>query len=147
MRGRYTAVLREIQHVPAPVLEVEGQTKRFNYTEVKPHFINPCCFGEDFAEWLAAELAPLKPAGYEISVPIQEDYGWGLWASKEKATIWIAISAVQGDRAGEKPAHPPLTGEWMLTVVEEFGLNPLRRLFGRPSPTVAAAVARAVREL
>jgi hypothetical protein len=28
------------------------ETDRFNVSEVKRHFINPCCFGEDLAGWL-----------------------------------------------------------------------------------------------
>jgi hypothetical protein len=28
------------------------ETDLFEHREVKPHFINPCCFGEDFAAWL-----------------------------------------------------------------------------------------------
>jgi len=31
-----------------PAFVANAKTRRFNYTEVKPHFINPCCFGEDF---------------------------------------------------------------------------------------------------
>jgi len=35
-------------------------TDLFEHKKVGPHFINPCCFGEDFAGWLSTELAPLK---------------------------------------------------------------------------------------
>jgi hypothetical protein len=35
---------------------VTFKTPRFNQTEVQPHFINPCCFGEDCIFWLIAEL-------------------------------------------------------------------------------------------
>lgn len=31
-------------------------TNRFNLSEVKEHFINPGCFGEDLAVWLRAKL-------------------------------------------------------------------------------------------
>jgi len=47
------------------------ETDLFEHREVKPHFINPCCFGEDFAAWLKRELAPLVKEGFEISEPIQ----------------------------------------------------------------------------
>ena len=33
------------------------ETDLFEHREVKPHFINPCCFGEDFASWLKQELS------------------------------------------------------------------------------------------
>jgi hypothetical protein len=31
------------------------ETDLFEHKEMKPHFINPCCFGEDFAIWLVDE--------------------------------------------------------------------------------------------
>jgi hypothetical protein len=43
------------------------ETDLFEHREMKPHFMNPSSFGEDFAAWLKSEL----------SDPIQEDYGWG----------------------------------------------------------------------
>ena len=58
------------------------ETDLFEHREAKPHFINPCCFGEDFAGWLKRELSHFPEMGVEVSEPIQEDYGWGLWASR-----------------------------------------------------------------
>jgi len=60
------------------------ETDMFEHREVKPHFINPCCFGEDFAAWLKRELSPLTSDGFSFSEPIQEDYGWGFWAGMGK---------------------------------------------------------------
>src|SRR5262249_30425150 len=34
--------------MPNPIII---ETDLFEHREVKPHFINPCCFGEDFAAW------------------------------------------------------------------------------------------------
>lgn len=55
------------------------ETELFEHRDVKPHFINPCCFGEDFAAWLRDRLSGLVTTGFEIGALIQEDYGWGLW--------------------------------------------------------------------
>jgi len=33
------------------------ETDLFEHREVKPHFVNPCCFVEDFALWLKQELS------------------------------------------------------------------------------------------
>jgi hypothetical protein len=30
------------------------ETDMFEHREAKPHFLNPCCLGEDFALWLRA---------------------------------------------------------------------------------------------
>src|SRR5688572_18393598 len=50
---------------------ISVETELFEHREVKPHFINPCCFGEDFARWLRGELADLAASGFELSEPIQ----------------------------------------------------------------------------
>lgn len=101
------------------------RTDRFDHREVKPHFINPCCFGEDFARWLRQQLTALTDEGFELSEPIQEDYGWGLWASRGRDPFWIALSCC-GDGPGEGPV------EWVVSVAYDPGLNPLKRLFHRP---------------
>jgi hypothetical protein len=80
------------------------ETDLFEHREVMPHFINPCCFGEDFAAWLLAEIAALKDDGFGFSVPIQEDYGWGFWSSRGKDRFWVALSYV-GDGPTEGPAQ------------------------------------------
>jgi hypothetical protein len=53
------------------------ETDRFNVSEVKEHFINACCFGEDLAEWLRQKLAE---KGVAAGTPGQEDWGWYLLA-------------------------------------------------------------------
>jgi hypothetical protein len=37
------------------------ETGVFNHTDVKPDFINPCCFGEDFAAWLRQQIVAHDP--------------------------------------------------------------------------------------
>src|SRR5580658_10376925 len=55
---------------------VTFESTAFNMTEPKPHFINPCCFGDDVAKWLIAEL---RKQGLKTDEnPGQEDSGWYL---------------------------------------------------------------------
>ena len=98
------------------------ETDLFEHREVKPHFINPCCFGEDFAVWLKEQLSHLTASGFTLSDPIQEDYGWGLWATHGKDPFWIALSYV-GDGPQEAPA------QWVVSVSYDPGLNVIKRLF------------------
>ena len=100
------------------------ETDLFEHREVKPHFINPCCFGEDFAGWLRQELMPLAKDGFEISERIQEDYGWGFWVSRGKDPFWISLGYT-----GEGPQEEP--GQWIVSVDYET-LNPVKRLFHKP---------------
>lgn len=107
------------------------ETDTFEHREVKAHFINPCCFGEDFAAWLKRELSPWADAGFTFSDPIQEDYGWGFWASHGKDPFWVALSYV-----GVGPQKPP--AQWVVSVSYDTGLNLIKRLFHKPSPQAFA---------
>jgi len=107
---------------------------------VRPHFINPCCFGEDFAAWLRAALLGSPDLGLEVSEPIQEDYGWGLWATHGKDRIWIAISYV-----GDGPQEPP--AQWVVSVGVDQGLNLFRRLFHKPDLRVIERLRGRIRRI
>jgi hypothetical protein len=103
----------------------------FEHRQVKPHFINPCCFGEDFAAWLKGELAPLAAEGFRFSEAIQEDYGWGFWAAHHKDRFWIALSYV-GDGPQEEPA------QWVVSIDLSRGL--VRRLLASPDKAAFATL-------
>ena len=101
------------------------ETDLFEHRDVKPHFINPCCFGEDFAEWLRQKLLRYRDLGMKLSEPVQEDYGWGLWASNSKDRFWIALSYV-----GSGPQEAP--AQFIISVNLDRGFNVIKRLFHRP---------------
>jgi hypothetical protein len=101
------------------------ETDLFEHRQVKAHFINPCCFGEDFAAWLKEQLSSLKSSGFSFSEAIQEDYGWGFWARHGNDPFWIALSYV-GDGPQEAPA------QWVVSVNYDPGLNLIKRFFHRP---------------
>jgi hypothetical protein len=117
---------------------IEVETDLFEHREAGPHFINPCCFGEDFAAWLRQQLSPLAGSGYAFSESIQEDYGWGFWVSHGKDRFWVAISFV-----GDGPQEPP--AQWVVSVNADAGLNPIRRLFHRPDAAALAELRNGVR--
>jgi hypothetical protein len=102
--------------------DITIETNFFEHREVKSHFINPCCFGEDFAAWLRCRLSPLAAEGFHFADAIQEDYGWGFWASHRGDRFWIALSYA-GDGPQEEPA------QWVISVDYSAGLNLVRRLF------------------
>ena len=101
------------------------ETDLFEHREVKPHFINPNCFGEDFAGWLRQELSRYPDLAMELSEPIQEDYGWGFWASHDKDRFWVALSYI-GDGPQEAPA------QWVISAIYDPGLNLAKRLLHKP---------------
>jgi hypothetical protein len=116
------------------------ETDLFEHREAKPHFINPCCFGEDFAAWLRQELSRVTELGLELSEPIQEDYGWGLWASRGNDRFWVALSFV-GDGPQETPA------KWVISVAHDPGLNVVKRLLHKPDPESLGRLQASVRQI
>jgi hypothetical protein len=116
------------------------QTDLFNHREVKPHFINPCCFGEDFAAWLRDQISDLTAAGFTLGQPIQEDYGWGFWATKGTDPFWIALGF-----CGEGPTEEP--GEWNVSVTYDPGLSVMKRLFHKPDGNALALLRERIRDL
>lgn len=119
-------------------LSIRIETDRFEHREVKAHFINPCCFGEDFAAWLLQALSPLAASGFRFSEAIQEDYGWGFRAHHGKESFWIALSYV-GDGPTEEPA------EWVVTVAPERRWNIFGRLTGKSDAVAFGALRDQVR--
>ena len=115
------------------------ETDLFEHREVKPHFINPCCFGEDFAAWLRGELAPLTSSGFELSDIIQEDYGWGFWATHGKDPFWVALGYCE-----EGPTQEP--AQWMVSIDYDPGLNVIKRLFSRPDAQAFARLRDSIRQ-
>ena len=113
------------------------ETARFEYREPKPHFINPNCFGEDFAAWLRERVAGFASEGFEISAPIQEDYGWGFWISRARDTFWVAISFVEQLDGGAG-------AQWVVSVAYDPGLSIIRRLFHQPDQTALARIREAL---
>ena len=117
---------------------ISVRTARFDFREPKPHFINPNCFGEDFAVWLHERLAGFAGEGFELSAPIQEDYGWGFWVTRGKDTFWIAISFVdriEGDAAAE----------WVISWNYDPGLSIIRRLFHKPDTAALERIGVSIR--
>ena len=109
--------------------KITVETDQFEHRKVQPHFINACCFGEDFAVWLKEKLSPLQDSGFSLSETIQEDYGWGFWAWHGKDAFWVAISYV-GDGPQESLA------QWVISINYDPGLNLVKRLFHRPDRKV-----------
>jgi len=88
------------------------KTARFNSAEVKPHFINDRCFGEDLAGWLASQFAKRDV----ICMPlIQEDWGWSLPVLLDDRTFYVNVGIM------DEPSDPPT---WLAFV------EPRRRLRG-----------------
>lgn len=70
------------------------ETNRFNLSDQKPHFINPSCFGEDLAHWLAGQL---RRRGAACTAPDQEDWGWYFDANFDNQRYLVGVCGNSGE--------------------------------------------------
>jgi hypothetical protein len=94
--------------------DIVFETSRFNLSEVGEHFINPCCLGEDLAEWLGSKLCE---RGVSVDKAGQEDWGWYTGATVGGQRYFIGV----GGNPAENGA-PKNHGEWRISVVKRRSL-------------------------
>jgi hypothetical protein len=86
------------------------QSEAFNTSEPKDYFINECCFGDDLARWMIAQL---QARGIHTEPePGQEDFGWWL-------TFRVGdtdYDFILGSRRGENDEH-----EWLGWIERSAG--------------------------
>jgi hypothetical protein len=95
--------------------DVLFDTNRFNLSEVKEYFINPCCFGEDLAAWLRGKLLE---RGIPTIEPDQEDWGWYIESTYGGRAYFIGI----GGNADETSSDAN-RGEWRISVEKHRSLR------------------------
>jgi hypothetical protein len=84
-------------------------TRRFNQTEVKPHFINRCCFREDCLAWLIGEL---RTRGWsDLTEAWQEDWGWQTSGTRDGRRYLLSVGLVPEDQP-----------EWLVHITERAPL-------------------------
>jgi hypothetical protein len=87
------------------------QSQAFNTSEPKDYFINECCFGDDLARWLIAQLA--ARGLHTEAEPGQEDFGWYLTFRAGETDYDLVI--------GYRPAEEGQPGDWMCTLERRAG--------------------------
>ena len=89
-------------------VDILFRTRRFNLSKVGEHFINPCCFGEDLADWLRLRLEERNVVADD---PNQEDWGWGLPVTNGRDSYYLGVSG-NADPSGTNADE----GEWRIIV-------------------------------
>ena len=74
---------------PSMQTHVTFLSDAFNRTEEKKNFINPCCFGEDLADWLIQRFAGTDLV--VVTEPCQEDWGWEVFVTYGGKRFFIGI--------------------------------------------------------
>jgi len=111
---------------------VTFKSDAFNTSEPRPHFINPCCFGDDLAGWI---LVALRERGVTtLEGPDQEDFGWYLNFTEDGVEHTLVLGYRAGD--GEAP------GDWVGWLERNCGF--VASILGGRKRGVLAAAATAV---
>lgn len=114
---------------------VTFKSSAFNMSEPKEYFINPCCFGDDVARWLAEQL---RSRGYQAAqVPGQEDFGWYLRFSVSGIEHCFVIGHRPDDNNGE--------GVWIGWLERSRGF--VASLLGARTRGIQPAAVRAIHEI
>ena len=111
---------------------VTFESTAFNMTEPKDYFINPCCFGDDLAEWLIKELHKLGMKADEK--PGQEDFGWYL--DFEVAGIRHTLVI------GHRPAGETEAGTWIGWLERQRGF--VGTILGRRNRGIQSSAAEVI---
>ncbi len=102
-------------------LQIVCKTARFNLSKVGEHFINPCCFGEDFADWLCIKLTERD---VQVRLPYQEDWRWELPAIVGSNSYYLCMS---GNADGSEETEDE--GEWNIIIEKKRSIG--QRLSGK----------------
>ena len=100
-------------------MEITFETDRFNLSSEKDNFINPCCFGEDVANWLKPLL---KSENVSITDIYQEDWGWEISCSFNNQQYYIGVGGLSETEDSDQ-------GEWRVMFSKKRSI--LETLFGK----------------
>jgi hypothetical protein len=101
-------------------------------TEVRPYFINACCFSDDCAQWLVHALRDRDWP--QLPDPWQQDWGWQTGGRRNERNFLINIGLI--------PEEDP---QWLVHVEEKAGL--LARLLRKAGPSSLPDLTRAINEV
>ena len=114
---------------------VTFKSTAFNISEPKPYFINPCCFGDDVARWVAEQL---RGKGYQTAeAPGQEDFGWYFTFLVSSIEYCLVI--------GHRPGEAKDEGVWIGCLERSRGF--VASLLGGRNRDIRPAASRIIHEV
>jgi len=108
-------------------------TRLFNAEDVKDYFINPCCFGDDCAQWLIDRLVSHGIEKLDER-PTQEDWGWCFSVTTGQLNFMIGVGLCEDEGS-------PNT--WLVFIESQLSWLS-RRLFGRSDDAELLTVCRMI---
>ncbi len=111
-------------------------TTLFNATEVKDYFINPCCFGDDCAQWLIDKLK--AQSGVQVDEePDQEDWGWYFFVKAGQRIFWVGVGLLEDEDR---------SNTWLVFVESRLSWVK-RKLFGQADQAELLALCQALNQV
>ena len=112
------------------------ETDKFNLTKEDEHFINPGCFGEDFANWLKPKLEAHKITVLDI---YQEDWGWEIWCTYDSQGYYLGVGGIPDEKGNTD------FGEWrvMFTKKRKF----IESLLGKNKLVISETIIAIVKSI
>jgi len=104
-------------------------------TNPKDYFINPCCFGDDVAQWIIGELR--KQGMGTDERPGQEDFGWYLNFEAEGIGHTFVI--------GHRPNGETEEGTWIGWLERKRGL--IGSILGSRRRGIQSSAAQAIHQI
>ena len=86
--------------------QISFTTDLFETREVKPHFINDRCFGEDLARWF---VEAASGGEFRFGEPFQEDWGWAVFAEANGEKFVVGFG-IMDESIGDEQA------DWLITI-------------------------------
>ena len=118
-------------------LSILFRSSRFNLSKVGEDFINPCCFGNDLANWLRTKLIDHQ---VNVSEAYQEDWGWELPVKDGRDSYYLCMSG----NSDELPTHEN-EGEWRILIEKRRSL--VQRLSGQGKISTDDKMVRLIEEI
>jgi hypothetical protein len=108
---------------------VTFQSSAFNTSQPRDYFVNECCYGDDLARWLIAEL---RGRGVSADAePDQEDSGWYFGFRVADADYHFVLGYRPGETNGD--------GQWIAWLERKLGF--VKSLLGRRKHHIGADAA------
>ena len=104
-------------------------TGLFNTEDVRDYFINPCCFGDDCAQWLIDRLVSQCSEKVDER-PTQEDWGWCFCVTTGQRDFMIGVGLCEDEDS-------PNT--WLVFIESQLGWLS-RKLLGQSDDAELLAV-------
>jgi hypothetical protein len=87
------------------------ESDKFNLSVEGDDFINPGCFGEDFANWLKPKL---EQSHVSVNDIYQEDWGWEIACSDGDTGYYLSVGGIQEEDNSD-------LGEWRVMFTKRRG--------------------------